>query len=328
MSDWRVIVGDCIEGMRSLEAGSVHCCVTSPPYFGLRSYLPADHPDKALEMGAEDTPDAFVARLVDVFREVRRVLRDDATLWVVIGDSYATDSKWGGSTGGKAAKALHGSAGGGRGKTRVGLPDKNLIGIPWRLAFALQADGWILRDEIIWSKPNAMPGSQGDRCTRAHEQVFMFSKSARYHYDLDAIKEPAVSTDIKKFTDKGADKQRGHGRRHAGFNGRYAEKLAAEGVPKTRTKRSVWTVATKAYAESHYAVFPPDLIEPCILAGCPSGGTVLDPFGGSGTVAGVAIKHGRHAILCELNEASVALMADRVLSVAGAVPDMFREAAE
>jgi len=336
MTDWRVIVGDCIASMQTLDAGSVNTCVTSPPYFGLRDY------GQDGQIGLEATPDAYVARLVEVFCAVKRVLRDDGTVWLNLGDSYAAQR--GGTH--QPAETL---AGGKNGKTQdgdrvnrdrhdgynptrnasgIGLKHKDLIGIPWRAAFALQADGWYLRQDIIWHKPNPMPESVTDRCTKAHEYVFMLSKSARYHYDYEAVKEPAISTDIKKFTDKGADKQRGHVRRHAGFNGRYADKLAADGVPETRNRRSVWTVATKPFSGSHFATFPPDLIEPCILAGCPRGGTVLDPFGGSGTTAGVAIKHGRNAILCELNPAYAAMMPERVLSIAGKTPDMFREAAE
>jgi DNA modification methylase len=311
----RILIGDCLTRMQEMPDQSVHTCVTSPPYFGLRDY------GMAGQIGLEDTPDAFVARLVEVFREVRRVLRDDGTLWVNLGDSYA-----GGGRGGNPPDSPHQKQATSAGSVSVqhrklevpdGLKAKDLIGIPWRVAFALQADGWYLRQDIIWHKPNPMPESVRDRCTKAHEYIFMLSKGPRYYYDADAVKEPAVSTDVKKFTDKGADKQRGHGRRHAGFNGRYADKLAAEGVPDTRNRRSVWTVATKPYKGAHFATFPPDLIEPCILAGAPVGGTVLDPFGGSGTTAGVALKQGRHAILCELNPAYAAMMRDRAASIAG-----------
>lgn len=319
MSGFRVIVGDCIEGMLSLPDQSVHTCVTSPPYFGLRDY------GMAGQIGLEATPDAFVARLVEVFREVRRVLRDDGTLWLNLGDSY--------TSGGRATRAPDAKHDGARGMefrapTPDGLKPKDLIGIPWRVAFALQADGWYLRQDIIWSKPNPMPESVTDRCTKAHEYLFMLSKSSKYFYDAEAIKEPAVSTDIKKFTDKGGDKQRGHGRRHAGFNGRYADRLAETGAPTARNRRSVWTVATKPFAGAHFATFPPDLIELCILAGCPVGGTVLDTFGGSGTTAGVAMRNGRNAILCELNPEYAALMPDRVSALGGNQPDLFRSAAE
>jgi DNA modification methylase len=313
----QILIGDCLTRMRELPDQSVHTCVTSPPYFGLRDY------GMAGQIGLEDTPDAFVARLVDVFREVRRVLRDDGTLWLNLGDSYAATTLQNNNTP-NANRAGHSDASSraiaaglsGR-KVKPGLPSKNLLGIPWRVAFALQADGWYLRQDIIWHKPNPMPESVRDRCTKAHEYLFMLSKGPRYYYDADAVKEPAVSTDARKFTDNGMDKQRGHGRRHAGFNGRYADKIAADGVPDTRNRRSVWTVATKPFKGAHFATFPPDLIEPCILAGAPVGGTVLDPFGGSGTTAGVALKHGRHAILCELNPAYAAMMRDRAASIAG-----------
>jgi DNA modification methylase len=295
---YRVLIGDCIESMRGLPDQSVHTCVTSPPYFGLRDYgMPG-------QIGLEDTPEAFVARLVDVFREVRRVLRDDGTLWLNLGDSFAKD--------------------------------KNILGIPWRVAFALQANGWYLRQDIIWHKPNPMPESVTDRCTKAHEYIFMLSKSARYFYDAASVKEPAKYVgitgqdasgfkDAKKFDGKHSDKQRGHGRRHAGFNDRWDAMSRAEQCSGLRNRRSVWTVATRPFAGAHFATFPPDLIEPCILAGCPVGGTVLDPFGGSGTTAGVALRNSRNAILCELNPTYAAMMHDRVSSIAGG---LFAEAAE
>lgn len=324
MADWRVIVGDCIDGMRTLPDQSVSCCVTSPPYFGLRDYGVDG------QIGLEATPDAFVARLVDVFREVRRVLRDDGTLWLNLGDSYGSfggntysgfNERWSG-TGGAGSKqdaTLYGVT---AHKADTGLRPKNLLGIPWRVAFALQADGWYLRQDIIWSKPNPMPESVTDRCTKAHEYVFLLSKSARYFFDAEAIKEPAV------YADSGRSSATKHDLSSA--RKRDGSDLAPSfrAVTETRNRRSVWTVTTKPFAGAHFATFPPDLIEPCILAGSPVGGTVLDPFGGSGTTAGVAIKHGRNAILCELNPEYARLMPDRVLSVAGETIDMFREAAE
>jgi DNA modification methylase len=226
------------------------------------------------------------------------------------------------------------------------LKEKDLIGIPWRVAFALQADGWYLRQDIIWHKPNPMPESVRDRCTKAHEYLFMLSKGPRYHYDADAVAEPVTDSTVARVSQAGLaeqvssdrvpgktngnmkaviKKQDGHGRRHAGFNDRY---FGQDEAKPTRNRRSVWTVTTKPYAGAHFATFPPDLIEPCILAGCPAGGTVLDPFGGSGTTAGVAVKHGRKAILCELNPEYAALVPDRVRAIAGDTPDMFMEAAE
>ncbi|MBN9267542.1 MAG: site-specific DNA-methyltransferase [Hyphomicrobium sp.] len=305
-----ILIGDCRERLSELSDQSVHCCVTSPPYFGLRDY---GHDE---QIGLEPAPEEFVAALVEVFREVRRVLRDDGTVWLNLGDSYASQggAARGGYDGGilasrpnKAGKAC---------RARVanvgGLKPKDLIGIPWRVAFALQADGWYLRQDIIWHKPNPMPESVRDRCTKAHEYIFMLSKCPRYFYDAEAIKEPAATSDKRKWTDGGLDKQRGHGRRHAGFNGRYAERIEREGAPETRNKRSVWTVATKPFKGAHFATFPPDLIEPCILAGCPQGGTVLDPFGGTGTTGLVAQANGRNAILCELNPEYAALARERI----------------
>lgn len=298
-----IFQGDCMAGLRLMPDQSVNTCVTSPPYFGLRDY------GHAGQIGLEDTPDAFVARLVEVFREVRRVLRDDGTLWLNLGDSYSTDSKWGGSTGGKAAKALHGAGGGGRNKTRTGLADKQLIGIPWRVAFALQADGWYLRQDIIWHKPNPMPESVKDRCTKAHEYIFLLSKSDRYYFDADAIKEPAVGP-VGGATGRGKQKSAAS----YSVKGTQPQRdnsggLGGDGV--SRNRRSVWTVTTKPYAGAHFATFPPDLIEPCVLAGAPPGGVVFDPFMGSGTTAAVAAKHGRLGMGCELNPEYVELIRQR-----------------
>ena len=335
MSDWRVIVGDCIEGMRGLDAESVNACVTSPPYFGLRDY---GHDG---QIGLEQTPEQFVARLVDVFSEVRRVLRDDGTLWVNMGDSYGAaggdifsgfNERFSGTGVNGKQSAIGANAASAVACHRVtGLRPKNLLGIPWRLAFALQADGWYLRQDIIWHKPNPMPESVTDRCTKAHEYIFLLSKSPRYYYDADAIKEAFVddrngaSGAKPGIPEEYAKKARGGKARGGGDSGLAKFNGADKGG---RNRRSVWTATTKPYSGAHFATFPPDLIEPCILAGCPAGGIVLDPFGGSGTTAGVAVKHGRNAILCELNPAYAEMMQARVLSIAGETPDMFREAAE
>jgi site-specific DNA-methyltransferase (adenine-specific) len=315
--------------MHTLPDQSVHTCVTSPPYFGLRDY------GMAGQIGLEDTPDAFVARLVDVFREVRRVLRDDGTLWLNLGDSYSS-SPPGNKTKGVSAKSGLNGVNGESGRYREslasghatkrdtsripGIKPKDLIGIPWRAAFALQADGWYLRQDIIWSKPNPMPESVTDRCTKAHEYVFMLSKSARYFFDAEAMREPAVYPAGTKGAKGSAERQA-----EKGVNARPPEYKVYDGF---RNRRSVWTVATKPFAGAHFATFPPDLIEPCILAGCPVGGTVLDPFGGSGTTAGVAVRNGRNAVLCELNPDYAALMADRVRALGGDQPDLFVRAAE
>jgi site-specific DNA-methyltransferase (adenine-specific) len=325
--------------MRTLPDRSVNCCVTSPPYFGLRDY------GMDGQIGLEPTPAEFVARLVDVFREVKRVLRDDGTLWLNIGDSYSRNPAKGGSgPNGKhdfipsygeaqqqlAAYAKAGSSDGavGRGErpgTRTGfLAEKQMLGIPWRVAFALQADGWYLRQDIIWHKPNPMPESVTDRCTKAHEYLFLLSKSDQYHYDADAVMEPAVN---KKKPGRKIAETDHYGAGNGGNTGLtgFIAKYHEEGLPTHRNRRSVWTVPVMPFKGAHFATFPPALIEPCILAGCPHGGTVLDPFGGSGTTAVVAIKHGRDAILCELNPAYAALMGPRVLQVAGETPDMFLE---
>lgn len=307
-----VMVGDCLTSLRTLPDCSVNSCITSPPYYGLRDYGVDG------QIGLEESPDSYVARLVEVFREVRRVLTDDGTLWLNIGDSYAAQR--GGTT--PPAETL---AGGKNGKgddeakrgrkegynptcnaSAIGLKHKDLIGVPWLLAFDLRADGWYLRQDIIWHKPNPMPESVTDRCTKAHEYLFLLSKSDRYFYDHEAVKEAADPKN--KRESRGLRPTPPGQQQQSGFtNGRNYE---------TRNKRSVWTVTPKPYKGAHFAVYPPELIEPCVLAGCPEGGTVLDPFGGSGTTAGVALKHGRNAILCELNPEYAALVPARVESIA------------
>ena len=273
MSSYKLLIGDCLGLLKGLPEGSVNCCVTSPPYFGLRDY------GMDGQIGLELTPEQYVAKMVAVFREVRRALRDDGTLWLNIGDSY------------------------GKGK--------QLIGIPWRLAFALQADGWVLRQEIIWHKPNPMPESVKDRCTKAHEQIFLLSKSPRYYFDSEAMKEDAVcTTGTVRFSNRRAA---GMAVKASGNEGRESARQDAR--KDTRNRRSVWSVATRPYKGAHFATFPPALIEPCILAGCPVGGVVLDPFGGSGTTAGVAVANGRNAILCELNPEYGELVQGRVESI-------------
>jgi DNA modification methylase len=293
----RIINADVMAGLRQLPDESIHCVVTSPPYFGLRDY------DVEGQIGLEATPEAFVARLAEVFHEVRRVLRDDGVLWLNLGDSYANDSKWGGATSGKHAEALHGNSGIGRGKKQTGLKSKDLIGIPWMVAFALRADGWYLRNDVIWSKPNPMPESVTDRCTKAHEYIFMLTKSERYYFDAEAIKEPAAEPERQRNDRIGG--ANGHTVRHS--------QGGMIGASETRNKRSVWTVPTAPYPEAHFATFPPALIEPMILAGCPVGGTVLDPFSGSGTTCLVADRQGRNGIGIELNPDYVAMSERRIL---------------
>ena len=296
-----IFTGDAREVLQGLHAGFVHTCVTSPPYFGLRDYGHGD------QIGLEQTPEAFVQKLVAVFREVRRVLRDDGTLWLNIGDSYCSykGDKYGDAKGNLTART---PAANGR-RFDVGTPqtsgvkNKDLIGIPWMLAFALRADGWYLRQDIIWHKPNPMPESVRDRCTKAHEYIFLLSKGPRYYFDSEAIKEPA---DPKNH------------RQSAGIR-RTAPGSTAHGGPAsgnrsyiTKNKRSVWSVTVKPFKEAHFATFPPDLIEPCILAGCPESGTVLDPFLGAGTTALVAANHNRNYIGIELNPEYVELAKKRL----------------
>lgn len=311
-----VMVGDCVESLRQMPAQSVHCCVTSPPYFGLRDYGTDG------QIGLEPTPDEFVQALVTVFREVRRVLRDDGTLWLNLGDSYArtggTDRKVSASASVGSTRNLMKQMGDRTQRAPSGLKDKDLIGIPWRVAFALQADGWYLRQDIIWHKPNPMPESVRDRCTKAHEYVFLLSKSPRYFYDADAVLEAATtSAPHKHWTEREHDQSMLASKQANGVKGRPVG-VAGYSAPGKRNRRSVWSVATKPYKGAHFATFPPDLIEPCILAGCPVGGTVLDPFGGSGTTAGVAVAHGRNALLCELNPEYAALVPERVSGIVDA----------
>lgn len=341
----QILEGDCRDLLRSLPTESVHCIVTSPPYFGLRDY------GMGAQIGLETTPGAFVDALVGVFHEARRVLRSDGTLWLNLGDSYANDSKWGGATSGKHVSAVHGDSGIGRRRHQTGLKSKDLIGIPWRVAFALQADGWYLRQDIIWSKPNPMPESVTDRCTKAHEYLFLLSKSPRYYFDADAIAEPLGSASVARLAQDidgqgGSDRVPGKtngtmkavgGRRAAGnkthryaaayesgderlrtkaglvdFADRERAKVEAGDLDGTRNKRTVWSIATQPFKEAHFATFPPALVEPCILAGSPRGGLVLDPFGGAGTTGLVADRLGRSATLLELNPAYAAIARARI----------------
>jgi len=332
----KILQGSCLETLSSLEEKSVNTCVTSPPYWGLRDYGTGEwqggDPDcphirttkiskdtstghkkmseqgnvvgdaiyksecpkcgavrKDDQLGLEETPDKFVENLVNVFREVRRVLRDDGTVWLNIGDSYC-------GTGHKGdTKDMYFSQGSARNGQSValnnkieGLKSKDLVGIPWRVAFALQADGWYLRQDIIWHKPNPMPEPVKDRCTKSHEYIFLLSKSPKYYYDYEAIKTKA--SDAADYD--------------------------------TSNKRSVWSIPVASYSEAHFATYPPELIKPCILAGCPEGGTVLDPFGGSGTTAQVSNNLNRNAILCELNPEYVEIAKGRLHESLGMFLDL------
>ena len=286
--------GDCRDIMRRWASKGVKAqtCVTSPPYYGLRDY------GRDGQIGLEETPEEYIAAMVDVFRCVRDVLADDGTVWLNIGDSYAGSGKGPAGNLGKTHNERHLEHTVASGNVPVGCKPKDLIGIPWILAFALRADGWYLRQDIIWHKPNPMPESVQDRCTKAHEYIFLLSKSQKYYYDYEAIKEEANPENAKRY--------------EYGFGGPKNEALADTKFGATkpvgsrdydgqRNKRSVWTVTTKPYEGAHFAVFPSDLIEPCILAGAPVGGIVLDPFMGSGTTAQVAQNLGRQYIGCELN---------------------------
>ena len=284
-------------------------CVTSPPYFGLRDY---GHEG---QIGLEQTPEQYIAAMVEVFRCVRDVLADDGTLWVNIGDSYAAA----GGAQVQGTKQTKGSqAGAWNGETRKpppGIKQKDLIGIPWLLAFALRADGWYLRQDIIWHKPNPMPESVRDRCTKAHEYLFLLSKSERYFFDSEAMKEPAVgnaSGAAASFKRNGSKREQTIPGQGYGTHRPEREDVAYN---ETRNRRSVWTVATRPYKGAHFATFPPALIEPCILAGSRPGDIVLDPFMGSGTTAQVALQHGRQYLGCELNPAYGDLQQQRISAV-------------
>jgi DNA modification methylase len=302
----QIIQGDALAVLTTMLGNSVQCCVTSPPYWGLRDYGVDG------QMGLEKTPEEYVGKMVEVFREVRRVLRKDGTCWVNLGDAYNGSGNPAGCKGRRcdggqsaAAEQSNQLAFRGNGIKVPGLKPKDLCGIPWRVAFALQADGWWLRQDIIWQKPNPMPESVTDRCTKSHEYIFLLTKSARYFYDAEAVKEASTVDDIRgpqtfgKATDGSRDMHRD--------NGRFYEP-SGNG---TRNKRSVWTVPSAPYSEAHFATFPPDLITPCILAGSKPGDTILDPFGGSGTTGMVALELGRKAILIELNPNYVQLIRDR-----------------
>jgi DNA modification methylase len=317
MSNVTLLQGDCLAVLKGLPDRSIQCCVTSPPYYGLRDYGVDG------QIGLEETPEAYISKLVAVFREVKRVLKDDGTLWVNMGDSYAGGNQTGRNDNGRPEKG-HGWAEYDIKRTKVkkvvgDVKQKDLLGVPWMLAFALRADGWWLRSDIIWAKPNPMPESVTDRPTKSHEYIFLLAKAQHYYCDMEAIKEPAAYDGRKDEQFKGAIKsydgvmpngqpqsfaQNGHARWNKDENGL-----------RVRNKRDVWTVTTKPYKGAHFATFPPDLIEPCILAGSRIGDTVLDPFNGSGTTGAVAIKHNRNYIGIELNPDYIKLTEERLKQV-------------
>lgn len=325
----KVYVTDALSGAKTLEPGSVHTIVTSPPYWGLRSYLPPEHPDKHRELGTEASPEEYVEKLAEIFGALRLVLRDDGTLWLNIGSVYA--GSWG-NQGRKEGRGTQRPINGPMPQNLEPYPDrksntgswvnqhshfkpKDLIPLPWMVGLALQKGGWWLRADCIWSKPNPMPSSVRDRPTISHEYVLMFSKKPRYFFDQEAVRQPNVSTE-----------QLEHTRRYAKVYENHTTGAAANGQPGNvnnvgiharaqragRNIRSVWTIATRPYPRSHYATFPPDLIYPCIKAGCCEGGTVLDPFMGSGTTAWAARKLGRQSIGFDLDERNIGLIAERM----------------
>lgn len=300
-----ILTGNVFDVLPTMESDSVNCVVTSPPYWGLRDYGVEG------QLGLEPTPEEYVAKMVSVFAEVRRVLRDDGTLWLNLGDSYATHYKGGGVTCSIQSSNV-GSFHDWRGNLcQPGLKTKDLVGIPWSVAFALRADGWYLRSDIIWSKPDPMPESVKDRPTVAHEHVFLLTKQAQYWYDADAIRAPHAPSSLERIK---------HGLKHRHPDGvgiaippvdtdKMGERFCH---PKGRNARSVWTIATQSYHDAHFAVMPEALVEPCVLAGCPEGGVVLDPFTGSGTVGAVACRLGRRFVGIELNPDYVKMAERRI----------------
>lgn len=359
-----ILTGDCRETLAGLEGGRAQCCVTSPPYWGLRDYGTAtweggdpkcehttSHYNDSLkpeverpfrgdrskclncgakridsQLGLEATPEEYVDAMVGVFRAVRRVLKDDGTLWLNLGDTYAGGASAGNKTFGnpefnenrpsrEATKTPQ--------KTKPStLKAKDIVGIPWRVAFALQADGWYLRQDIIWSKPNPMPESVTDRCTKAHEYLFLLAKQPKYYYDSEAIREEAAYDGRKDTVHKGSAKYKDN----THLNNQNAQSLSIsererwitnEDGEHVRNKRSVWSISTQSYKDAHFATFPPALITPCILAGSRAGDTVLDPFAGSGTTGKVAIENGRKGIMCELNPDYIDLIKRRTNTTIG-----------
>lgn len=295
-----ILVGDVRKRLSELPANSVQCVVTSPPYWGLRDY------GNDGQIGMEHTPDEYVSQMVQVFREVWRVLADDGTLWLNLGDSYVGTGSKGDYKDPKYADGRNGQTIALNNKVD-GLKSKDLVGIPWRVAFALQADGWYLRQDIIWHKPNPMPESVRDRCTKAHEYLFLLTKSARYYFDSDAIKEDAVTGSWDALPSIG-------GIKHAEGNDNRTYSGNTPSFDGKRNKRDVWSINTKPYLGAHFAVMPEALVEPCIIAGSKMGDVVLDPFAGSGTVGVVALRHGRQFIGTELNPEYAALAEQRIFS--------------
>ena len=311
----KIYNGNALDVLKTFPNESVDMVITSPPYWGLRDYGVEG------QLGLESTPEEYVSKMVEIFREVRRVLRKDGTLWLNLGDSYANANP---GSGGQCKLS-----GAGRNMTEArytnikrdvsSLKPKDLVGIPWMVAFALRADGWYLRQDIIWHKPNPMPESVKDRCTKAHEYIFLLSKSRKYYYDHESIKEPAAYDGRKDTLLKGSPKYE-----KGVVPGQVAHSMSAKGHERwkknergeyVRNKRSVWAIPTKPFKEAHFATFPEKLIEPCILAGCPEGGIVLDPFMGSGTTAVVARSLGRKYVGIELNPDYIKIAEKRLAQI-------------
>lgn len=282
--NYTILNGDCLQILKTIPDNSIECCVTSPPYYGLRDYGCEG------QIGLETTPEEYIGKLVDVFREVYRVLKEDGVLWLNVGDSYAGNSK--------------------------GIKRKELLGIPWRVAFALRQEGWYLRQDIIWHKPNAMPESVKDRCTKSHEYLFLMSKSERYYFDQEAIKEPCVSNDKSSPRGSRGTFTPNSGRRNATVSDVNSNALYDKGM---RNRRSVWNIPTQGYRGAHFATFPEKLAEPCVLSGTKRGGTVIDPFSGSATTGVVAIRNDRNYIGIEINPEYVKLSIDRLESEKGRI---------
>jgi DNA modification methylase len=296
-----------------LDDASVQCVVTSPPYWGLRDYGVDG------QLGLEPTPDEYVANMVAVFREIRRVLRDDGVVWLNLGDSYASgeigrhDGRVEGSEYGAKIEGPRQHA-----RLQSGLKPKDLVGIPWRVAFALQADGWYLRSDIIWSKPNPMPESVTDRPTKSHEYLFLLTKRERYFYDADAVREGVTASTLARVRQNNGhpvhnvDRQRGYPGQPQTLN---IDQIKAAAETGRRNLRTVWEIPTAPYPGAHFATFPPALVDRCLLAGSRKGDTILDPFGGTGTVALVAAEHGRDAIICDLSAEYLDLARSRLFRV-------------
>ena len=328
----KIIQGDSLEVLKTFPNESIDCAITSPPYWGLRDYGVEG------QLGLEKTPEEYVAKMVGVFREVKRVLKKEGTLWLNLGDSYNGSGKGGDSE--RMYAKRHTSFGKIMDIRRQGVPTKikslkpkDLVGIPWRVAFALQADGWYLRQDIIWAKPNPMPESVTDRCTKSHEYIFLLTKSPKYYFDNEAIKEPSVGSDprmIDGFVPKSENGKHKGGQQSTENRKKYKKSMAggetsmmnhngyfkADGTPigeaGTRNKRDVWTITVSPFAEAHFATFPESLVVPMIKAGCPKDGIVLDVFMGAGTTALVAKKLGRNFIGCELNPAYIKISEERL----------------